>query len=139
MVKSKHSIHADCTSQCSTVPAGAKSILLGEDDVFVSDIAHETSTFFALYSEGRATAEQVDDFVDAWHESGDEETRPLSEYLGMTEEEYGVWVITPRALPAILAARRAKRPLRDFVAPLFERLRSAGDPNDRPVLHAMGY
>ena len=105
----------------------------------MSDIAHDAPTFFTLYSEGRVTAEQVDDYVEAWHESGDEETRSLCDYLGLTEEECDVWVITPRALPAILAARRAERPLRDFIAPFFESLRAADDPMDKPVLHAMGY
>jgi hypothetical protein len=105
----------------------------------VSDIANMTPTFFTLYSEGCVTAEQADDYVEAWHESGEEETRSLSEYLGMTEEEYGIWVITPRALPAILAARRTNRPLREFVAPLFEALKAAGDPEDRPVLHVLSY
>jgi hypothetical protein len=57
----------------------------------------------------------------------------------VTDEEYGILVITDRALPAILAARRANRPLRDFVAPLFEALQVANDPSDKPVLHAMGF
>ena len=91
------------------------------------------------YNAGRVTADQIDDFVDYWPESGDEETRSLSDYLGVTEQEYGLLVITDRALPAILAARRANRPLREFVAPLFDRLRSADDPEDKPVLHAMAY
>jgi hypothetical protein len=105
----------------------------------VSDIIQKAPTFFALYDAGQATAEAIHDFIGAWHETGVEEERPLSEYLGMTVEEFGVWVITPRALPAILAARRANRPLREFVAPFFESLRSAGDPEDKPVLHAMRY
>jgi hypothetical protein len=106
---------------------------------FVSDVVHEPDTFFALYDSGRATVEQIDDFVEAWHESGDDERRSLAEYLGVTDEEYGVLMITDRALPAILAARRVSHPLRDFVAPLFDRLRAANDPEDKPVLHAMGY
>ena len=105
----------------------------------MSDLSHEAPTFLKLYSEGLVTADEVDDYVEAWHESGDEETRELHEYLGMTWEEHGVWVITPRALPTILAARRANRPLREFVAPFFETLRSAANPDDRPVLHAMSY
>jgi hypothetical protein len=105
----------------------------------VSDIAQTSPTFFTLYSEGRATAEQADDFVEAWHESGDEETRSLAEHLGMSEQEYDVWLMTPRALPAILAARRTGRPLREFVAPFYDQLRTANDPRDASVLHTMGY
>jgi hypothetical protein len=105
----------------------------------VSDITHANLTFFALYSEGRVTADQLDDYVDAWHESGDDETRELHEYLGMTWEEYGVLMLTDRTLSAILAARRANQPLRDLVAPFFEELKAKNDPQDKPVLHAMGY
>ena len=103
----------------------------------MSDVVHRPDTFFALYDSGRATAEQIDDFVEAWHEFGDDEPRSLAEYLGVTDGEYGVPMITDRALPAILAARRANRPLRDFVAPLFEQLQTANDPEDAPLLHAM--
>lgn len=35
------------------------------------------------------TQDELDDMIDAWHESGPEEIRPLHEYLGMTWEEYG--------------------------------------------------
>ena len=105
----------------------------------MSDIKHHALTFFSLYSEGLVRADQIDDYVGAWHDSGDEETRPLSEYLGMTSEQYGVWVITPRALSAILAARRANRPLREFVAPFLEKLHATGDPRDASVLFAMGH
>ena len=57
----------------------------------------------------------------------------------MTEEEYDVWFTTPRALPSILAARQAGRPLREFIEPFYERLVAAADPLDTPVLHAFGY
>ncbi|MSP01349.1 MAG: hypothetical protein EXR07_09935 [Acetobacteraceae bacterium] len=74
----------------------------------MSDVLQKAPTFFSLYSLGLATADQADDFVEAWHESGDEETRSLAEYLGLTGEEYGVWVITTRALPSIRAARQPR-------------------------------
>jgi len=105
----------------------------------VSEVQNELPTFMTLYDQGAVTAEQIDDFVEAWHESGDDEQRSLVEYLGMTEAEYDVEFITPRALPAILAARRANRPLREFVLPFFEKLRAAGDPRDKPVLHTLGF
>jgi hypothetical protein len=106
---------------------------------FVSEVHNQSPTFMTLYDQGRVTPEQIDDFVAAWHESSDEEQRSLVEYLGMTETEYDVEFITPRALPAILAARRANRLLREFVAGFFEALQAAGDPEDKPVLHALSY
>ena len=105
----------------------------------MSDIAQETQTFFSLYGSGHAPADAIHDFIEAWHETGDDEQRPLSEYLGMTAEEFGVWVITPRVLPVILAARRANRPLAEFVRPFVEKLRADANPNDRSVLFALGH
>jgi len=101
----------------------------------VSDIAHKAPTFFALYSEGQVTADQIDDYVGAWHESDDGETREPHEYFGLTWEE----LMTSRALPMILAARRAKRPLREFLEPFFQTLKARNDPNDKAALHAMSY
>lgn len=106
---------------------------------FVSEVDNRSPTFMALYDQGRATAEQLDDFVEAWHDSGDDEQRSLVEYLGMTEAEYDLEFITPRALPIILAARRADRPLQDFVAPFFEALQAAGNPEDKSVLRALSH
>jgi len=103
----------------------------------VFEVVHGPNTFFSLYDAGRVTEEQIDNFVEAWHESGDDEHRPLAECLGVTDEEFGILVVTDRAPPAILAARRANRPLREFIAPLFEALQAAGDPEDKPVLHAL--
>jgi hypothetical protein len=36
-------------------------------------------TFFSLYSDGLVSAHQIDDFVEAWHNTGNEEKRTLSE------------------------------------------------------------
>jgi hypothetical protein len=105
----------------------------------VSEVLSGGKTFLALFSQGGTTDIHADDFVEAWHNSGDEEQRSLAEYLGMTDEEYGVWVITPRAMPSIVEARRSGRPLRETIAPFFERLRAANDPKDAPALHALSY
>jgi hypothetical protein len=137
--KSRFSTSADGTAARSTQSLAKIANQRAEGEEFVSDVVPKLDTFFALYDCGRVTAEQIDDFVEAWHESGDDEQRSLAEFLGVTEEEYGILIITDRALPAILAARRANRPLREFVAPLFESLQSAANPDDKPVLHAMGY
>lgn len=41
---------------------------------------------------GPTTAENIDDRIDAWHDSPKAETRELHEYLGWTWEEYKAWV-----------------------------------------------
>lgn len=105
----------------------------------MSEVAQHTPTFFELYSQGLASGEAADDFVGAWHDSGDDETRSLAAYLGMTDAEYAVWMITPRALPAILAARQSGQSLRASLIPFVEGLRAAGDPSDALTLRTFGY
>jgi hypothetical protein len=105
----------------------------------VSEVTHHGPTFLALYDEGKITADQIDRFVAAWHESGDQETRELHEYLGMTWEEYDVLLMTERTLPLIVAARRAGKPLRDLVEPFFQEMLEKNDPNDRAARHTMSY
>jgi hypothetical protein len=58
---------------------------------------------------GTSLADEIDDFVDAWHESDSE--LPLSEFLGFTPEEYSIWVEMPNSLEWILYARKTRRPI----------------------------
>ncbi|WP_107316338.1 hypothetical protein [Achromobacter xylosoxidans] len=54
---------------------------------------------------GDVLENEIDDFVDAWHE-GDGEGLELHEYLGMTWEEYSIWATSPSILRYIIAARK---------------------------------
>lgn len=51
-------------------------------------------TFMDDYREGRATAEQIDDHIDAWHDGPwDPFSAPgLHEWLGLTPDQYAHWV-----------------------------------------------
>lgn len=71
-----------------------------------------STTFFDLYSRGQALPDDIDDFIDRWHDRVDLQARslPLHEYLGLTLNEYELWVRDPDALPHILIARRDARP-----------------------------
>ncbi len=62
-----------------------------------------SDTFVELFLAGRAQPEDVDDFVDLWHEGGD--PRPLAEFLGLTQAEYARWVAGKASLADILHAR----------------------------------
>jgi hypothetical protein len=44
----------------------------------VSEVQPEPRPFFSLYGDGLITGDQVDDFVEAWHNAGDDEKRSLS-------------------------------------------------------------
>ena len=105
----------------------------------MSDAELTTATFFDLFSSGRVTADGVDDFVEAWHESGDDETRPLSQYLGMTAEEYGLWAIDRRNLPMMVEARRGGASLCDRVAAYYDQLRETNRWEDRAAIHTLSY
>ena len=51
-------------------------------------------------------SDDIDDFVKEWHESKSELS--IHEFLGMTEDEYKLWVEQPEILEAILTARQKK-------------------------------
>jgi hypothetical protein len=105
----------------------------------VSDVLHATPTFLSLYGQDRVTENQLDDFITAWHESGDDEQRSLAEFLGMTNEEYSVSLMAPDSLPLIRRARREHLPLRELLVPWLNELRSAADPTDGPAIHALSH
>lgn len=71
-------------------------------------------TFIERCLAGTARPEDIENWVDEWHDASG--TSPsLAEFLGMTDEEYAVWVEKPDALPFILHAHRFKRPLKQVV------------------------
>lgn len=62
------------------------------------------ATFVEKCLSGEACADQIDDYIDRWHEgTGSGE---LHKFLGFTEAEYALWVERPEALSQILDARK---------------------------------
>ncbi len=55
-------------------------------------------------------SEEIDDAISAWHQGGGFGVS-MESWLGMTWEEYALWVEKPYALRAILAARHTGAPL----------------------------
>lgn len=51
-----------------------------------------SKTFLDLLIEKKVRADKIDDYIDGWHKSGKSETRELHEYLGMTIDEYCLWI-----------------------------------------------
>lgn len=62
---------------------------------------------------GDVDLDQIDDYVDLWHDGPSE--LELSDFLGMTWDEYARWVETPQVLPQIILAHRFGLPLREPV------------------------
>jgi hypothetical protein len=75
-------------------------------------MSHSQEKFIDQCLKGEALADEIDDFVDVWHES--EVGVPLHEFLGFTHDEYALWVERPDSLKFILYARKHDRPLGDF-------------------------
>ena len=71
------------------------------------------NTFVNLCLSGEAFAHEIDDFVDAWHDGND--PRTLSDFLGMTDEEYAIWVERPETLREILNARQQSLPHKKMI------------------------
>jgi hypothetical protein len=62
---------------------------------------------------GDAMLADMDDFIDAWHESADD--MPLHEFLGLTEHEYALWVEQPDVLPFLLASKKYHHPVEELI------------------------
>jgi hypothetical protein len=105
----------------------------------VSDVRNRTGSFFDLYSQGQLSEDAIDDFVGAWHGSGDGYGVPLSEFLGLTEDEYGVWVMDARALPVIRASRSQHQPLHEAVTRYLDEMRNRTNPQDRSAIWALSH
>ena len=64
---------------------------------------------------------------------------PWRHFLGLTDEEYAIWLMDPDTLPQILLARPTERRLKDVVADYVAAMRGAARPEDRSALYALGH
>jgi hypothetical protein len=109
----------------------------------MSEVHVETRppTFLDLYDQGKVADRDVDDFVSRWHADQEPWAKDLSlhEYLGMTHEEYEVWLCDPLSLPSILTARRSGRALVDVMRDRYEAMRGTARRSDAAILHSLGH
>jgi hypothetical protein len=63
--------------------------------------------FFKQYLNGQALPEDIDDYVDRWHSNPG--SQQIYEFLGMSEDEYSLWLRDLDMLPHIARARRERR------------------------------
>lgn len=73
-----------------------------------------SDSLIELLLRGEAFLDDIDDYVDDWHESSTSDS--LAEYLGMARNEYALWVEQPDSLRLIVAAREEGQPVEEFVA-----------------------
>ena len=79
----------------------------------MSRTTKESRSFLDLYLNGEALAEEIDDFVDRWHSNPGQSE--IYDFLGMSKQEYSLWLRDPDSLPHIARARRSNLPLRVVV------------------------
>ncbi|MBI3119607.1 MAG: hypothetical protein HYZ00_13010 [Candidatus Hydrogenedentes bacterium] len=72
-------------------------------------------TFLDMVISGNAHPKDIDEFVDRWHEG--RESGTLAEALGMSEDEYALWVQKSDALGLIIEARAAGMRLEKLTTP----------------------
>lgn len=89
----------------------------------------EKADFMSLALNGQVLIDEIDDFVDAWHD-GDSDLE-LSEFLGMTLEEYSLWASDGSMIDLILLARKnaisIKKAVNDNIAASNRLAARAGD------------
>lgn len=71
-----------------------------------------TMTFVEKVLAGDEFADRIDDYVAQWHNSP--RRMALHTFLGLSRDEYGMWVEQPASLQTILFARRNGAPLESF-------------------------
>lgn len=62
-------------------------------------------SFISQCIEGTALLDDIDDFIDRWHDIMPQ-VEELHDYLGMNWEEYSMWVADPDILPYIVTAHK---------------------------------
>lgn len=72
----------------------------------------EQPTYMEQLLRGEVQLPDIDDFVDVWHDApGDSKSasQGLEEFLGMSGDEYQLWVERPESLRFIAAAHRQSK------------------------------
>ena len=91
--------------------------------------------FLDLCLEGKAVFDDIDDFIDQWHETP--QGYELHDYLGMTNEEYSLWLRAPEALAYIIKARREMQPLKETVVYACQDLGRVGRSSDQSTINQL--
>jgi hypothetical protein len=141
MAKLKRSTDEAAIQAYSTRLPASLSSPCAKGDAFVSDIDVPAAPFLALCDRGQVTDEDISDFIEALHESGDDEQRMLPEYLGMTAVEYEVWLMDHRMLRLVVMARRGGTSLCALVGDYYDyvKLCEANRWEDRAAIPVLSY
>jgi hypothetical protein len=67
-----------------------------------------SESFIELCLKGNALMEEIDDYVERWHNGAEKVS--LRDFLGMSKSEFSLWINDPDVLPYIIFSRREERP-----------------------------
>jgi len=62
-------------------------------------------TFISQCIEGTVLLDDIDDYIDEWHDT-EPQVEKLHDFLGMTWDEYSMWVADPDILPYIVTSHK---------------------------------
>ena len=71
------------------------------------------SSYMTMCLNGEALIDEIDDFIDEWHEGNS--TQELNEFLGITEQEYGYYLADENILPYIMNAHKFNKNIDDII------------------------
>lgn len=74
----------------------------------------KSNNFITLCSNGELLPDEIDDYIDEWHDSDNNNT--IYDFLGMTQEEYRLWVHSPEIFTYIITARVNNQNLNDILS-----------------------
>lgn len=72
-------------------------------------MSNSATDFMTLALNGYVLPDEIDDFVEAWHDGENE--GELHDFLGMTLEEFTLWVSDADSISIIISARHRRIPL----------------------------
>ena len=61
--------------------------------------------FIELLKQGKVKPEEIDDYIDQWHDEYTGEDT-LEEFLGMTTQQYNEWVDNPNSINSLFNCER---------------------------------
>jgi hypothetical protein len=75
------------------------------------------SSFIEKCINGDASLDEIDDYIDEWHDSDSSNDLELHQFLGMTWAEYSLWAIKPSLLAEIVNERKRYLESKELVLP----------------------
>lgn len=98
----------------------------------------QKENFIGLCLKGRVLLDEIDDYVEKWHKSAPNQS--LHDFLGMTWDEYSLWVADNDILPYIVTAHKENEKIEDLLENFYYHLpMAARAPNQKQAKILMSW